>query len=256
MYNSQYKKKLERRGYRSVSMKTPFMTKYKTDLFRGTAYWIISLSLWLHVLLMLGWGVITLFVDIPHSLFISPPGLYTERYRSVIWVAMMLCALRVFYAVAYAVWLIFRRSACCGIAWMTIVGMLSFFCAGGTIFLWFVVGNANSPGDPLNVCNDALFFCVYYGHVLSPRNSPCVPAVPASSLTTAPLCVIALTYSLVQLAIELCLFLYPLLTWMFPPDITRPPKSKTEDPNERPDELPVTVIGLRNATHSNVSTRY
>lgn len=180
----------------------------------------MNVMLWIYALLVIFWVVLLLLVNVPHTYFwhlLQPGTLLSLRYRSLLSIALILSALRLFVPVFARALLRFRKSRECSWAWLTTLGIVAVIDLLVFLFLLGQFGGANQPGDYYNVCNDAAYCCVFYMDSRCPRTGPCLsPSIVQSELQRNGLCQALFYTSIPFMVLSMALFMWPFFLWIFP----------------------------------------
>ena len=235
---------------------SPYKTPSGVDVYResNTTYWITNIIVWVYAFLFLFWVVLLLLVNIPHTFFwnLLEPGrqLLSFRYRSLLSIALIFSGLRLFVPILVRALLRFNESRECGIAWLTMIGVIVAIDLFVFLFLAMQFGMANN-GDVYNVCNDPAYCCKFWQDPVCQRSSPCV--IPGDGLLhTSDLCLAMFYTSIPFLVFNLVLFLWPLTLWISPP-INLVEKEKYEE--EENIDLPIGNSIVRTIPNSTTRNR-
>lgn len=223
---------------------SPYITPSGVDVYKtsNTTYWLTNIFVWIYAFLFLFWVVLLLLVHIPHTYFwnLLEPGrqLLSLRYRSLLSIALILSGLRFFVPILVRALLRFNKSKECGVAWLTLIGIITLVDFFVFLFIASQFANANN-GDVYNLCNDPAYCCSFWNDPVCQRSGPCI--IPGDGiLQRNGLCDTMFYTSIPFLVFNLVLFLWPLTLWGSPP-IMIPSESKKEEEDDDEDNIGTTI---------------
>lgn len=202
------------------------------DIYKKTRapYYVLVIFMMIYLLGFLASLVLVQNAYVPHThTYQNNNGpLYSERYNSMYWYALMFSACRMFLFITVCSVILYRNTSCCcgppenrgcGYFWaiFLVMWVVIDVCVMA-IFASFFHG-CNVPGNAGNPCND-----IRYCHVPEVYNNPssgCTymtawnPPVVLGELTRNTDFVWIFSVSVVFVAFDLLFLLWPLLQWIF-----------------------------------------
>lgn len=220
----------------AIRSKSPYVTPSGVDVYRtsNTTYWLTNIFVWIYAFLFLAWVVLLLLVNIPHTFFwdLLNPGsqLLSFRYRSLLSIALIFSGLRMFVPILVRALLRFNQSKECGVAWLTMIGLIALIDLFVFLYITSQFANANN-GDVYNLCNDPAYCCQFWQDPVCQRSGPCL--IPGDgTLSRNGVCTTMFMLSIPFVVFNLILFLWPITLWVSPPMEMQSKKFDEEEDTE------------------------